>query len=69
MVKKKDTEKKERKRRKAVLKDKVILIRATDAQKALLMEVAEGAALGLSSWVLSVAIREAQRVKSKAKES
>ena len=49
-----------KKRRKAVRKDKVILIRVTEAQKATLAETAEKAGLGLSSWLLSVALREVQ---------
>jgi len=50
-----------KKRRKAVRKDKGILIRVTEAQKALLAETAEKTGLGLSSWMLSVALREAQK--------
>jgi uncharacterized protein (DUF1778 family) len=50
-----------KKRRKAVRKDKGILIRVTEAQKEALMKAAEAAGLGLSSWMLSVALREIQR--------
>lgn len=50
-----------KKRRKAVRKEKGILIRVTQAQKEALAEAAEKAGLGLSSWLLSVALREIQR--------
>ena len=50
-----------KKRRKAVRKDKVILIRATEAQKNLLVEAAEQAGLGVSSWLLTLALREIQK--------
>ena len=56
-----------KKRRKAVRKDKGILIRVTEAQKAVLAETAEKAGLGLSSWMLSVALREVQRTASGGK--
>lgn len=49
-----------KKRRKAVLKDKGILIRVTEAQKKTLTEAAKKVGLGLSSWMLSVALREIQ---------
>ena len=52
-----------KKRRKAVRKDKVILIRATEAQKEALTRAAEAAGLGLSSWMLMVALREIQRTE------
>ena len=52
-----------KKRRKAVRKDKVILIRATEAQKEVLTRAAEAAGLGLSSWMLTVALREIQRTE------
>jgi uncharacterized protein (DUF1778 family) len=57
---------KTKKRRKAVLKDKGILIRVTEAQKAVLAEAAEKAGLGVSSWMLSLALREIQRTASTA---
>lgn len=66
-VKKKREPKEEPKRRKVVLKDKVILIRATEAQKKSLAEAAEKAGLGLSSWMLSVALREIQRAANEKK--
>jgi len=50
-----------KKRRKAILKDKAILIRLTEAQKKSLATAAERAGLGLSSWMLTVALREADR--------
>jgi uncharacterized protein (DUF1778 family) len=65
--KKREPKKEEPKRRKEVLKDKVILIRATEAQKKLLAEAAEKAGLGLSSWMLSVALREIQRAENEKK--
>lgn len=61
-TKKKQDAKEEPKRRKAVRKDKVILIRATEAQKQAMTEAAEKAGLGVSSWMLSVALREIQRI-------
>ena len=66
-VKKKRELKEEPKRRKVVFKDKVILIRATAAQKKLLAEAAEKDGLGLSSWMLSVALREIQRTENEKK--
>lgn len=56
-----------KKRRKAVRKDKGILIRVTEPQKTVLTEAAEKAGLGLSSWMLSVALREIQRIENEAK--
>ena len=44
-------------------KSKGILIRVTAAQKRLLAETARGAGLGLSSWMLSLALRAAQSLK------
>ena len=68
MAKAKTQEKKPQKeRRKEVHKDKAILIRVTEAQKALLAEVAEEAGHALSPWILSAALREAQRIKSEKK--
>ena len=43
------------------IKDKGILIRVTEAQKKVLVEAAKKEALGVSSWMLSVAMREIQR--------
>jgi len=63
-TKKKSPGKLQVKRRKAVRKDKGILIRVTEAQKAALAEAAEKAGLGVSSWMLSVALREIQRTAS-----
>jgi uncharacterized protein (DUF1778 family) len=53
--------KKEPERRKAVRKDKGILIRVTETQKAALAEAAAKEALGVSSWMLAVAMREIER--------
>jgi uncharacterized protein (DUF1778 family) len=44
-------------------KDKGILIRVTEAQKRVLAETAKSTGLGLSSWMLSVALRAAQKMK------
>lgn len=44
-------------------KTKGILIRATEAQKHLLAKTAKSKGLGLSSWMLSLALRAAQRTK------
>lgn len=61
------------KRRKALLpggfrsagrKNKGILIRVTEAQKQVLAETAKATGLGLSSWMLSVSLRAAQKMKS-----
>ena len=52
------------KRPKTGRKDKGILIRVTEAQKRVLAETAKETGLGLSSWMLSVALRAAQKMKS-----
>lgn len=59
---KKQDKKPEKQRRKEVHKDKAILIRVTEAQKALLAEAAGIEHHALSPWVLSAALREAERV-------
>jgi uncharacterized protein (DUF1778 family) len=43
------------------LKTKGIVIRATEAQKRLLTETARNRGLGLSSWMLSLALQDAQK--------
>lgn len=43
------------------IKDKGILIRVTEAQKKVLAEAATKEGLGVSSWMLSVALREIER--------
>lgn len=55
-------EKKPTKRR-AARKSKGILIRVTEQQKRVLTETAKETGLGLSSWMLSVALRAAQNMK------
>lgn len=62
-AKKKKTKKAktEPERRKAVRKDKGILIRVTEPQKVALAEAAAKEGLGVSSWMLSVAMREIER--------
>jgi uncharacterized protein (DUF1778 family) len=66
-AKKKAKSESESERRKAVRKDKGILIRVTEPQKKALNEAAEKAGLGLSGWMLSVALREIQRVENERK--
>ncbi len=44
-------------------KTKAILIRVTEAQKRVLAEAAQTTGLGLSSWMLSLALRAAQKLK------
>jgi uncharacterized protein (DUF1778 family) len=53
-----------KKRRKTVRKDKGILIRVTVAQKEVLAKAADEAGLGVSSWMLSVALREIKKGES-----
>ena len=45
-------------------KTKGILIRVTEQQKRVLAETAKSTGLGLSSWMLSIALRAAQKMKS-----
>ena len=52
------------KHRKAGRKDKGIFIRVTEPQKRVLAETAKNAGLGLSSWMLSIALHAAQKMKS-----
>ena len=47
------------------LKDKGILIRVSAVQKAALAEAAKMEGVSLSSWMLMVSLREAQKVKLK----
>jgi uncharacterized protein (DUF1778 family) len=54
---------KKSKQRNAGRKTKGILIRVTEAQKRMLAETAKETGLGLSSWMLSVALRVAQRLR------
>lgn len=51
-------------KRKAGRKDKGIFIRVTGPQKRELATTAKSAGLGLSSWMLSLALREAHKMKS-----
>lgn len=53
-----------KKPRKVGRKDKGILIRVSAAQKRVLAKTAKSTGLGLSSWMLSVALREAQKMKN-----
>jgi uncharacterized protein (DUF1778 family) len=50
-----------KKRRKAIRKDRAVLIRLTEGQKETLGKAAEKVGLGLSSWMLAAALREAER--------
>lgn len=50
--------------RKSGRKTKGILIRVTEEQKKVLAESAKETGLGLSSWMLSLALRAAQKMKS-----
>lgn len=49
--------------RKTGRKTKGILIRVTEAQKRVLAKTAKNSGLGLSSWMLSVALRDVQKMK------
>jgi uncharacterized protein (DUF1778 family) len=51
------------KRRKEVRKEDSIRIRVTEEQKQTLTEAAERSGLGVSSWLLSVGLREAKKDK------
>jgi uncharacterized protein (DUF1778 family) len=51
------------KRRKEVRKEDSIRIRVTEEQKQTLTEAAERSGLGVSSWMLSVGLREANKDK------
>jgi uncharacterized protein (DUF1778 family) len=51
------------KQRKVARKTKGILIRVTEGQKRVLAETARSTGLGLSSWMLSIALRVAQKRK------
>lgn len=48
------------KRRKAVRKDQAVLVRLTVEQKEILTAAAERVGLGLSTWILSTALKAAQ---------
>jgi uncharacterized protein (DUF1778 family) len=52
------------KQRNAGRKNKGILIRVTEAQKRVLAKTAKSTGLGLSSWMLSIALHAAQKMKS-----
>ncbi len=52
------------KRRKKVTKDKSIQVRVTDEQKEILAKAAERHGLGLSSWLLTLGLREAANMRS-----
>jgi len=60
---------KKSKRRKTGRKDKGILIRVTKEQKEMLAETAGNAGLGLSPWMLSVALHAAQKEKERVNKS
>ena len=50
--------------RKAGRRTKAIFIRVTEAQKQVIAEAAKETGISLSSWVLSVVMRAAQKMKS-----
>ena len=50
-----------RRKPKALRKEAVINVRVTDEQKVTLTEAATRAGLGVSSWILTTALREAKR--------
>jgi uncharacterized protein (DUF1778 family) len=52
---------KPKKRRKAVRKEANIHIRLTEDQKVALEAIAEKSGLGISSWVLMIALREVEK--------
>lgn len=52
---------KKRRKPKAQRKEADIRIRVTDAQKRALTDAAAGAGLGVSSWLLMLGLREAQK--------
>ncbi|HEY3817057.1 MAG TPA: hypothetical protein VGL81_07800 [Polyangiaceae bacterium] len=55
------TETVKRRKPKAQRKEDQIRIRVTDAQKKILTDAATRSGLGVSSWLLSLGLREAQR--------
>ena len=50
-----------RRKPKALRKEAIINVRLTDEQKTTLTEAATRAGLGVSSWLLSLGLREAKR--------
>lgn len=52
------------KKRKEARKSKGIFIRATEAQKRELVKTARGLGLGLSSWMLSLALQAARNMRA-----
>lgn len=54
-------------RRKAVRKEAHINVRLTDAQKDILTAAAEQSGLGVSSWLLSLGLREARKTDGSGK--
>jgi uncharacterized protein (DUF1778 family) len=52
---------KPKKRRKPVRKDANVHLRLTEAQKDAIAAVAEKSGLGLSSWLLMIALREVEK--------
>lgn len=60
-AKKEPVKAKEKKRRKAVLKDKGILVRVTADEKEAIEKAAKKEHLAVSTWLLTVAFREIAR--------
>ncbi len=52
-------------RRKEVRKEDQVRIRLTEEQKVILTEAATKAGLGVSSWLLSIGLREARKLNDK----
>ncbi|HEV3193983.1 MAG TPA: hypothetical protein VGY54_25935 [Polyangiaceae bacterium] len=52
---------KKRRKPKALRKEKDIRIRVTDAQKRTLVDAAAKSGIGVSSWLLTLGLREAQK--------
>jgi len=59
---------KKRRKPKALRKEDSIRIRVSDAQKKTLTEAATKAGIGVSSWLLTLGLREAQRTAGGAAE-
>ena len=55
------TEPKKRRKPKALRKEESIRVRVTDAQKKTLTDAATRAGLGVSSWLLTIGLREAHK--------
>lgn len=63
MAAKKSEDEKKRRKPESLLKGQSIRIRVSEAQKKALTEAAEKMGLGVSSWLLSLGLREVQRLE------